>query len=431
MISGRTFRLNRITAISKVLDLQSLGPTRLRFLPETLTLTAACVWLLNGLHARPDDGQASRELMNAALPVIEASEVVEGALAYRTSTNEENHEGVAYNPFGCVFFRRMMATDVPRLRIGGPTLTGRSFSFWFDNMTIEQVQAKYQKAGLIPAEIVAMTRHTNKHRNVLYVNTSGAREPDLFSLSAQGLELAPPIHDDGSDQEDPLDDDDDDEDTEAVTLDARVSTIWRQFIRDVKSKSPNPRGGVNASYLRLSANDRRSADETLFSDLHLQDLFTDFYYFPSTETQWKTCFGWLFPQPGQVSTTKGTQNYTSCAYYGSWMQLLEENQGNEEVIKSIRAEFWTRIWRWKWIPKAEMDRIWPTSVSKPAARKFIRYPVDDNRSPAPILLLKENSRPISEPGPSRQLTNTELVARAERERIEALREEEEEDSESD
>lgn len=252
------FRIIRIVAISQTLHLQATGPSQLRFLPESLLLTAACVWLLNGLHARPEDGPASRDLMDAALPIIEASDAIDLHLAYRATIHPDNHKRIAYIPFGCVFFRRMIVGDVPRLRLSGPILPAKSFKFWFKGLDKDQVQAKYQNAGFVDRNIVALTRFTtNKQRPVPYINMTGAAEPDLFNLAEQGVALAPPTFDDASDVEDRPST----PDAEPQGIDAQISQLWRQFVVDVTSKSPNPRGSANSSYLKLDENERRSGNE--------------------------------------------------------------------------------------------------------------------------------------------------------------------------
>ena len=75
----------RLMGISITLAQQGRGAIRSRLISESLMLTAACVWLLNGLHARPEDGPAARRLMDAALPLSEAEDLNLDILAYNTS----------------------------------------------------------------------------------------------------------------------------------------------------------------------------------------------------------------------------------------------------------------------------------------------------------------------------------------------------------
>lgn len=65
-----------------MLSLQEGGDSVNQFTPEALLLTAACIWLLNGLHAHPKDGPASRNLMDAILPITEADDADLDVLTY-------------------------------------------------------------------------------------------------------------------------------------------------------------------------------------------------------------------------------------------------------------------------------------------------------------------------------------------------------------
>ena len=87
----------RLLAISQTLCQQANGASHARLIPEALALTAACVWLLNGLHARPEDGPAARRLMDATFPLSEAQALNPDVFAYNTSRRagwqEEEEEG--------------------------------------------------------------------------------------------------------------------------------------------------------------------------------------------------------------------------------------------------------------------------------------------------------------------------------------------------
>ncbi|KAF9444082.1 hypothetical protein P691DRAFT_778498 [Macrolepiota fuliginosa MF-IS2] len=400
------FRIIRLMGFSQAISLQSLFPLS-RFQPEALTLTAACVWLINGLHARPDDGPASRKLMDAILPLTEAAGADRNVIAYNTSTREAEQEEeeeeeeedrglprrVPYNPYGCVFLRRVAITEqaAPRLRIGGSVLSGSSFEFWYNGMTLAQVQAQYQSAGIVPREVVAQTRFlTNRAKLAPHVNHTGQPEPQLFHLAAQGHALAPPPADDGSDVDDRsspppgahLD-----------NIDTFLSTLWRTFVRELTLKSPNPHGNTKASYLKLDKVERQSATDDLYKNLHFPQIFTDVYYKNASRDEWRTSFNWLFPDK-DFKTSAAIQNYKQCSYYKRWMEFLAANSGDAELIKASRDELFKRIREWSWMPSSQSDRMWMTSAKKASGNSYIRWPRDDARPPAPFILLKSHSDPI-------------------------------------
>ncbi|KXN84275.1 hypothetical protein AN958_12781 [Leucoagaricus sp. SymC.cos] len=397
------FRIIHITACSQTFDLQESATALLRFMPESLLLTAACIWLVNGLHARPEDGPASRDLMSAVLPVAEADDVDQDVLAYNTCVrppwqHEDEESGsdrepvarVPINPFGCVFLRRIKVKSVeaPRVRFGGPDMSFSSFKFWFDGFSIEQVKAKYQRSGIVDSAVVARVRSTlNKHHTTEYFSLMGELEPHLFSLSIQGYTLPPIDLHAGSDTEDrqspqPLED----------NIDKVMSDIWRQFVKDTMSKSPNMKGITNPSYLRLTDVQRSSANEDPFRHLRLSEVFRAVYYKNGNENQWQLAFNWLFPDIG-FKTTRKTQTYHTCTYFKQWMHIIETNAKNPKLITAMRNAFWKRLREWSWVPHTGSDRMWNTSANKPSGSPYTRWPPSETRAPAPLILLKGGTTP--------------------------------------
>lgn len=380
--------------MSQAIALQQSGTFSQRFLPETLLLTAACVWLVNGLHARPEDGPASRSLMEAVLPVTEANDLNQDVLAFniplhpaRLDRDRSASRRVPFNPYGCVFIRRIQIVSVARMRFGGPALSDPAFKFWFNAESSLEVQARYQDTGIVNRELVRTLRFTSaKCRMPLYINLTGDPEPNLFRLADSGYVLTVPLDDNASDVPDRESEPEDD----PQDIDTRLSALWRQFVCDLTSKSPNPRGPT-ASYLRLNDIERRSGSEDIYKNLRLSDVFRAVHYKNASMKEWMTCFKWLFPAPGQ-KIIGPVQNYGQCPYYNQWLKILEENRDQKDLIKRMRSELFTRVWRWGWIPFAQVDKMWPTSVKKACHKAFIRWPPAPGR-PAPLILLKQNAVP--------------------------------------
>ncbi|EKM81398.1 hypothetical protein AGABI1DRAFT_36555 [Agaricus bisporus var. burnettii JB137-S8] len=399
------FRIIRLMAISRTLSLQEGAPASIRFMAETLLLTAGCLWMVNSLHARPEDGPASRDLMRATLPVTDESEVIRDILAYNTSVRplwqheeeevdqDEQIPGVPYHPYGLVFFRSIMLetsrVDVPRFRCGGPGISPLSLKFFFDGMTISELQFKFKSSGLFDKEAISEFRPTNKKSCLPYINVTGAPEPTLFDLGSQGLALLPEAHDDGSD----LDEASTPPPEGSQDIDTRVSALWRQFVMDITYKAPQKRGASNPSHVRINHEERLSADESPFETLNLASVFNDVWYKKANEAQWRTSFDWLFPPLGR-KMAKNVQNYGACKYYHDWLHLLDTNKVNENLIEEIRNKLFQRVLKWKWIPYAQYDRIWTTSAKKPSSKYFNRWPPKEERLPAPHILLHTRAIPV-------------------------------------
>ncbi|KAJ3563704.1 hypothetical protein NP233_g8773 [Leucocoprinus birnbaumii] len=391
-------RIMRLFAISNLLGLQSLGPTHKRFSPGSLLLTAACVWLMNSLHARPDDGPSSRDLMDAALPVRVAADVLDSQLAYPTSIGETNMHKIAYIPFGCVFFRRMVCGEVPRLRMGGPLLPSKSFHYFF-KADIDELRRTYQTSGFLDDSVVRQNRFTTSKGKLPIYHRFGSPEPELFAFATEGDELYQPVIDDGSDVEEcphtPVNRADSDDEPQGI--DAQLSQLWRQFVSDLTAKSPNPRGGgIRPSYMKLTPEQRYSGSEDPYKSLRLYEIFTDVWYKNASEEEWDVCFNNLFPPIGFVSTTR-RQGYKPSPYYQDWMVMLEQNRDNADLVKRIRDGFRERMFTWEWMPKAESDKMWTTSAKKDGKRAFMCWPVKEDREAAPFILLEKNAVPIFAP----------------------------------
>ncbi|GLB36947.1 hypothetical protein LshimejAT787_0312340 [Lyophyllum shimeji] len=373
-----SFRLIRLVAISKTLSLQARSRARSRLQPEALTLTAACVWLANSLHARPEDGPAARRLMDAVLPLTEAEGADLNVLAYNTSVRaaaeqeEEEESGddeprgrVPYNPYGCIFLRRLMIKNTPRLRYGGPVLSAPAFQFWFNN-TLEDVTRRYLTSGVQDKNIVARERMTtNKRKLPTYVNWTGAPEPNLFEdLDDQERALQPVFEDvdSGSDMEERLSPPPDGPPDSANSF---LSQLWRQFVVDITSKSPNP----------VALRNPRTFDSPPLKGNRARKIYTGRFISP------KSFVLWLFPEPG-FTTTSGVQNYPSCPYFRRWMVFIEDPR-NKEAAKAMRRQLFKRLREWQWIPDAQQDKMWPTTkLGHSLAGQRIRLRRPASRPPA-------------------------------------------------
>jgi hypothetical protein len=120
----RNFKVARLLAIAETLALQAKGTSHSRVKRDALLLTAACVWLVNGLRERPDDGPSWRSLMYAVLPIGVEDDV---DLAYGVTMQDEDelYTGTPYYPYGVIFLRQLhlgKGDSAPRMKKGGPFL---------------------------------------------------------------------------------------------------------------------------------------------------------------------------------------------------------------------------------------------------------------------------------------------------------------------
>lgn len=77
-----------------------------------------------------------------------------------------------------------------------------------------------------------------------------------------------------------------------------------------------------------------------------------------------------------------------------WMSFIEDPKNSKELVPESRKEIWKRLREWSWIPDAQQDKMWPTSVLS----GFARCPASIGRGgkyrPAPRILLKLHAVPV-------------------------------------
>ncbi|KAG6830053.1 hypothetical protein H0H93_014241, partial [Arthromyces matolae] len=298
------FRVVRLLGVSNLLFAQSAGRADERIDPDSTTLTAACVWLVNGLHARPEDGPASRQLLECVLPRafnVRANQrairptsfpsirrtnnpqddagIEELEPHYSDEEEEEDEEedrrgpvdGTAHLSLGCVFFRALHLDGVPRLAPGGRTLNDAATKFWF-GMSQAELEAKFPPFGIVDAATLRERRSTTARRKLPLSNPDGPQSQP-FSIPHIGTETLPllRLHPD-------MEDDVPEPPEEEGDVNDEVAAIYSQFVIDLYAKSPNPEGIDQSSYMKLSDEQRRTYDETPLKSLSLLRYFNHVAY---------------------------------------------------------------------------------------------------------------------------------------------------------
>ncbi|KAG6815924.1 hypothetical protein H0H87_010149 [Tephrocybe sp. NHM501043] len=313
--------------ISQTLSLQASGRSKFRVLPEALTLTAACVWLLNGLHARPEDGPASRRLMDCALPLADADEAIpvngswlddngEGVEEdVSVDSDEEEEEAgagegmVPYINKSVVYFCHMQLGDVPRFHYRGNTIAAPTICFWFNAMSLADIAHKYANTGILNDAVVCSRHSTTSKHKLMPRMLPTDPEPVLFNVAHHGTKVVPqaPIND-GSDIEDICD-----SPPPTKTLNNFISDLWHQFVVDLNLKSPNLHGSMNPSYLKLTNAQCHMFNEEVYKTLSLATIFNHVAYKNSPVKQWHNAFDKFFPPNCHFEINKKSM-YASLPY---------------------------------------------------------------------------------------------------------------------
>lgn len=121
-------------------------------------------------------------------------------------------------------------------------------------------------------------------------------------------------------------DDDDDNVTSPentlLPIDNEITELWRQFLLNITSKSPNPKFSTSPSYCKLSAAEHAKVTEATYQNHNLAIYFNDCQWKVSSTKEWEEIFNclWLKKNYGKVGKV---QNYSSMVYYPKWLLVLE------------------------------------------------------------------------------------------------------------
>lgn len=311
-------------------------------------------------------------------------------LFHQRARHGNRPETLPHNPYGIVFLREIRIGDgtvVPRFRDRNvPMVTDKTFRYIF-GVDREDVEMEYFKAQLVvPSNPYRVANRT--HRTATRF-VEEVEAPRIFNLAERGYELPPPMRDEGSDVED---DDELEIVDEALNLDARLTTLWRQFLVDVTAKAPNLKDARQTSYCVLTKAQRDRVDDTTYQNLRLREYFLHCQFRPATKNDWDMAFEKFWPEKDGVVLVGGAQNLPSMSYYVGWGKWLEEiHYDNVDVITAMRKELKTYFNALKWIPNIQSDRVWYTKQAKD--KRFHRFPDSDIRT-GPWILIRWGERAI-------------------------------------
>lgn len=354
-----------------------------------LLLTAGCVWLLNGLHSAPDNGPASRNLMDCILPEVDRRGADNMFLAYGKAIDDDNDDYMddnydtrmvlPANSHGLVFLHSLrigQGHPVPRLR-SGKALSGRSFRYLF-GADFDEVGEDFFRSTRVRRSERPLRSNNRTRQTRRYVARDDA-PLRLFHLRVRGIELQPRLRDDGSDIESEGGGDSHGGGVGGQDIDTQLTDLWLQLIQDVIQKVPNRRGSDLEGYCKLSAEEREAGGVSLFKNLCLANFFNDCQWRVAREDEWDDVFNHLFPLGDKPSSV---QNYRQCTYYKKWQRIkgsTKDRVSLEMIRRALKSKFSTLLW----FPGAQSNRIWPTRLYNSRFKKFVNF-----GEPAPWVLCR-------------------------------------------
>jgi hypothetical protein len=250
----------------------------------------------------------------------------------------------------------------------------------FDVQTVEDLHLLVGAHGAVAAEPRAPgnPRRTNNRRpNNLTVQDVrvGAPVPrERFDLVARGVMLQPIFQDEpeprGADL-DPESDDEDDDREDHRSIDQIVEDMWTSMPYEVMAQSANERSATAPSYTLLSNAQILQTTTALFNRTDLRGVWDAAYFRVVTEKEWQAICWRLFPDKFFVPTADPFMHYPNMRYWNDWKKVRTRLSLGD--VKIVRKELLKRFKTLLWVPRAESDRVWRTSLAR-KPRHLFRIP---------------------------------------------------------
>ncbi|TEB22048.1 hypothetical protein FA13DRAFT_1714375 [Coprinellus micaceus] len=402
-----------IVAYKMVADLQFRASPVVRTNLRAVTLLAGITWLANSLHATPDTGPSSRQLLSVVLPRVPRRDIDDRNMPYRISKptgripmdvdmgfEELNRmtPTAAVNAGGA-FENRMSPNPAPYPFNGGPDeerdnelvpayLRGYIFLFGilYDQGNPVPIVA-FSGAGylsetafqyLYGATFQAFrdyiyngdlftkgnpSRTRNRVRQLVFIPPPNTSIPTVFNLPGGDRTL--PTMDFGAQGMD--DSDSDDGGADLVTRNEFLSKIYHQLMVDVIAVSPNPKRRSLPSYCTISNEHRDMVTDDIFKDKNVGKYLRIARMKIATSDEWTSAFNHLLPAPGSDPKPAKAQNYP-------------------HARKDLKKMFDQLAW----FPWAKSDRIWETNSKKDAIMTL--SPGLEEKKPGPHILTRRGWR---------------------------------------
>ena len=346
----RQWRQIRMICISETLALQNSAHPSLRYKREALNLTAALVWLSNGLNSRPDDDQYGRDIMITSC--ITAGNRDHGIFLIPPPAQGEPGELPVVRQ-GAIFLRHILlppTSGVPRFSYG-MELNDATWIHFF-HQTPDQLRLKALPPPYIPRRQLREAGRVPTQKRMSRPQEAQVDVP-LPELANLRFPLPPVPQDVAEDL--PYEEQVEYFGEMADNLPLETTRLWQQFLSDLLQKCGNLRGvRADASHCRLSIRERQNITQEAIANTNLALIFRRVQYRTSTRQEWAAAFGHYFsPVDGKISIQP--QNFPNMLYWMRWAELktLLPNQ-----IGHVRRQLRLLFNQLCWIPQPVSDRLW-------------------------------------------------------------------------
>lgn len=376
-----------MTCISETLALQISAHPLARYSRETLNLTAALVWLANGLNSRPDDDQFGRDIMMTSC--LTAGGRNHGTFLIHPRAEAPPGELPVVRQ-GAIFLRSILfppASAAPRF-VYGKEMNNATWIHMFGQMP-DQLRLHALPPPFIPrrrlleaGRIPTQKRMSHPHE----IPTNGPL-PEFANLQFR----LPPVPQDVA-EDLPYDQQVEYFGDVAQDLPTALTSLWQQFLSDLMQKCGNLRGPrADASHCRLSVRERQSITQQALINVNLATIFNRVQYRTSTRMEWANAFVHYF-SPLDAKIPIQPQNFPNMLYWRRWAELKSLLP---DGVEHMRGQLRRRFDQLYWVPQPASDRVWLYQRND----RFHIFPDGCNSNAPQILMNPLAGRPQWNPPP--------------------------------
>ncbi|KAF4568669.1 hypothetical protein EYR36_010682 [Pleurotus pulmonarius] len=320
-----------------------------------LTTYAATVWMINGIHSRPDTHPGGRACRAVAVPKY-ADYSHEDLISLGYNENAAAHvtddDTATFSPYGVIFMRRIYfppEANTVRLAVGA-RLSLDHYEYVF-NKTLPELRRMFGATGITRRRDLPRTRfRMNKGMSRPRTGPSTIDvPPNFFGLDAVEEVITQETGPDVDAAAHVL------EAAPQKTVEQKALDLWQQFPSCVLQKIGNPKDWAFSSYCRLSQTERRVAGIEKMKTTNLAVVFARVQVKAATKQEWQDAFNAIFPPKGH-NLPPSAQCWPYMMYYQDWKLLLASL--NETNAREVRKVIWKEFKKLTWVPNATNDRPW-------------------------------------------------------------------------
>ncbi|KDQ27215.1 hypothetical protein PLEOSDRAFT_158883, partial [Pleurotus ostreatus PC15] len=311
-----------------------------------LSTYAATVWMINGVHSRPDNQTGGRACHDIALPKYADythDDLVQLGYDDNAVAHVSTNTTATFSPYGVLFMRRIYfppESNTVRLAVGD-RLPLEHYE-WVFNKTLPELRRMFGATGITRRRDLPRTRfRMNKGMSRARTGPSTIDvPPNFFGLEAVEEMITQETGPDVDAATHVL------EAAPRKTVEQKALELWQQFPSCVLQKIGNPKDWGLSSYCRLSQTERRVAGIEKMKTTNLAVVFTRVQVKAATKQQWQDAFNAIFPPKGH-DLPPSAQGWPFMIYYQDWKALLASL--NETNAMEVRKVIWKEFKKLTWI----------------------------------------------------------------------------------